>query len=114
MSGTTMSFSLPESMREYIDERVRTGHYGNTSEYLRDLVRRDQDERARQQAGSPRVGDLCGVPGLRAWAVRGYPVHWYYLVSDERLAAGVSDTASSAGAASPRRVSGRAARPSSR
>ena len=41
-----MSFALPESMREYIDARVRTGDYGNTSEYLRELIRRDQDERA--------------------------------------------------------------------
>lgn len=41
-----MSFSLPESLRDYIDERVRTGNYGNTSEYLRDLVRRDQQDQA--------------------------------------------------------------------
>ncbi len=41
-----MSFALPEAMRAYIDERVRDGGYGNTSEYLRELVRRDQDEQA--------------------------------------------------------------------
>lgn len=41
-----MSFAVPEAMREYIDERVRSGEYGNTSEYLRDLVRRDQAEQA--------------------------------------------------------------------
>jgi antitoxin ParD1/3/4 len=44
-----MSFSLPESLRAYIDERVQTGHYGNTSEYLRDLVRRDRDDQARKR-----------------------------------------------------------------
>lgn len=44
-----MSFSLPESLREYIDDRVRTGQYGNTSEYLRDLVRRDQEDQARKR-----------------------------------------------------------------
>jgi antitoxin ParD1/3/4 len=43
-----MSFALPESMRDYIDARVRDGHYGNTSEYLRDLIRRDQHEQAAQ------------------------------------------------------------------
>lgn len=41
-----MSFALPESMREYIDARVRSGEYGNTSEYLRDLIRRDQQDQA--------------------------------------------------------------------
>ena len=44
-----MSFALPESLRDYIDQRVRTGDYGNTSEYLRELIRRDQhDEAARR------------------------------------------------------------------
>ncbi len=46
MSRNTMSFALPESLREYIDARVRSGEYGNTSEYLRDLIRRDQQEQA--------------------------------------------------------------------
>ena len=49
MSRNTMSFALPESMREYIDERVRDGSYGNTSEYLRDLIRRDQQEQAAER-----------------------------------------------------------------
>ncbi len=46
MSRNTMSFALPESMRDYIDDRVRSGDYGNTSEYLRDLIRQDQQEQA--------------------------------------------------------------------
>jgi antitoxin ParD1/3/4 len=46
VSRNTMSFALPESMRDYVDARVRSGEYGNTSEYLRDLIRRDQHEQA--------------------------------------------------------------------
>ena len=49
MSRNTMSFALPESLREYIDARVCDGRYGNTSEYLRDLIRRDQNEQAAQR-----------------------------------------------------------------
>lgn len=49
MRRKTMSFALPESLREYIDERVRSGHYGNTSEYLRDLIRQDQQAQSRQR-----------------------------------------------------------------
>ena len=44
-----MSFALPEAMREYIDERVLSGNYGNTSEYIRDLVRKDQRDQAIQR-----------------------------------------------------------------
>lgn len=49
MSSLTMSFALPEAMRSYIDERVKSGSYGNTSEYLRDLIRRDQEAQAAQR-----------------------------------------------------------------
>lgn len=38
MSSNTMSFALPQTLREYVDQRVRSGQYGNTSEYLRELI----------------------------------------------------------------------------
>lgn len=43
-----MSFALPEVLRTYVDDRVRSGQYGNTSEYLRELIRRDQQDQAKQ------------------------------------------------------------------
>jgi antitoxin ParD1/3/4 len=49
MSSNTMSFALPEALRAYVDQRVRSGQYGNTSEYLRELIRRDQEEQARKR-----------------------------------------------------------------
>lgn len=49
MSRNTLNFALPESMRSYIDERVVSGHYGNTSEYIRDLIRKDQAEERRNR-----------------------------------------------------------------
>ncbi len=44
-----MSFALPEAMRSYINQRVASGQYGNTSEYLRELIRRDQEEQAKKR-----------------------------------------------------------------
>lgn len=64
MSRNTMSFALPESMREYIDARVNNGSYGNTSEYLRELIRRDQRDQAAQ-----RLRDLI-ADGLASGAGR--------------------------------------------
>jgi antitoxin ParD1/3/4 len=43
-----MSFALSEALRAYIDERVRSGQFGNTSEYLRELIRRDQESEAQK------------------------------------------------------------------
>ena len=40
---STMNVSLPESLREFIDEQVTERGYGTTSEYVRDLIRREQD-----------------------------------------------------------------------
>ena len=44
-----MSFALPENMRKYIDARVSDGSFGNTSEYLRELIRRDQEDQAKKR-----------------------------------------------------------------
>ena len=39
----TMNISLPDSMREFVDKQVSTRGYGTSSEYVRELIRRDQD-----------------------------------------------------------------------
>ena len=31
-------------------------------------------------AGSPRVGELCDIPGLRVRRIEGFPVGWFYFV----------------------------------
>ena len=49
MSSNTMSFALPEALRNYVNQRVASGQYGNTSEYLRELIRRDQEEQAKKR-----------------------------------------------------------------
>lgn len=43
----TMNVSLTEALRDVVDERLRSGLYGNASEYVRELIRRDE-EAARQ------------------------------------------------------------------
>jgi antitoxin ParD1/3/4 len=45
----TMNVALPNSMRSYVAERVASGQYGNTSEYVRDLIRKDQREQREQR-----------------------------------------------------------------
>ena len=45
----TMNVSLPDKMKQWVEEQVATGRYGNSSDYVRDLVRRDQ-ERAQARA----------------------------------------------------------------
>jgi antitoxin ParD1/3/4 len=42
-SVSTMNVSLPESMKAFVDEQVDERGYGSSSEYIRELIRRDQD-----------------------------------------------------------------------
>ncbi|MEY3403952.1 MAG: addiction module antitoxin [Anabaena sp. CRKS33] len=38
---TTVNISLPDSMRDFINEQVTKGGYSTTSEYIRHLIRQD-------------------------------------------------------------------------
>ena len=50
MSTTnTMNIALPDALRAYVAQRVESGEYGNTSEYVRDLIRKDQREQRIQR-----------------------------------------------------------------
>lgn len=40
---STMNVSLPEPLREFVESQVAARNYGTTSEYVRELIRRDQD-----------------------------------------------------------------------
>lgn len=39
----TMNVSLPAAMKEWVEEQTETGRYSNASDYVRDLIRRDQE-----------------------------------------------------------------------
>jgi antitoxin ParD1/3/4 len=39
----TMNISLPDPMKEWVEQRARLGQYSNSSDYLRDLIRKDQE-----------------------------------------------------------------------
>jgi antitoxin ParD1/3/4 len=45
----TMNVSLPSEMKDWVERQADDGRYSNSSDYVRDLIRRDQ-ERARKIA----------------------------------------------------------------
>jgi antitoxin ParD1/3/4 len=68
----TMNISLPDSLRAFVDEQVTERGYGTSSEYVRELIRQDQDRlRLRslllEGAESPlgRPADVSHFAGLR-------------------------------------------------
>ena len=63
---TTMNISLPESLKAFVDERVKARGYGSHSEYLRDLVRKDELEAAKDKLRGLILEGLSSPPG-RPW-----------------------------------------------
>ena len=39
----TMNVSLPDGMKVWVEAQSQTGRYSNASDYVRDLIRRDQE-----------------------------------------------------------------------
>ncbi|TDD67611.1 type II toxin-antitoxin system ParD family antitoxin [Jiangella aurantiaca] len=40
---STMNISLPEPLKAFVEQQVAERGYGTSSEYVRELIRRDQD-----------------------------------------------------------------------
>ena len=59
----TMNVSLPDKMKQWVEEQVASGRYGNSSDYVRDLVRRDQ-ERAEARERLQQMVDEALASGI--------------------------------------------------
>lgn len=67
----TLTISLPDSLRDFVDSQVRTRGYGNVSEYFRGLVRD-----AREQESQKRLERLL-LEGLDSGEdIALVPKHW--------------------------------------
>ncbi len=42
----TMNISLPDQMKQWVEEQVATGRYANASDVMRDVIRERQDREA--------------------------------------------------------------------
>ena len=70
---STMNISLPNTLKSFVDEQVSQGSYGTSSEYLRELIRKDKDRlhlRSLLVAGAASapsaVADKAYFDGMRA------------------------------------------------
>ncbi len=44
----TMNIALPENLKTFVQHQVETGGYSSVSEYVRELIRKDQKAKARE------------------------------------------------------------------
>ena len=45
----TMNISLPEQLKEFVDDQVGSGRFSSVSEYVRDLIRDDEKRKAQEK-----------------------------------------------------------------
>jgi len=48
----TMNISLPDQLKDFVDEQVGSGRYSSVSEYVRDLIRDDERRKAQEKLES--------------------------------------------------------------
>jgi antitoxin ParD1/3/4 len=60
-----MNISLPDSLKSFVDEQVSERGFGTSSEYVRELIRKDQD---RQRLRSLLLAGAASAPGSPAEA----------------------------------------------
>ncbi len=41
----TMNISVPDPMKDWVQAQIDEGKYASTSDYVRDLIRKDQEEK---------------------------------------------------------------------
>jgi antitoxin ParD1/3/4 len=64
-----MNITLPEIMKKWIDGQTHTGRYSDASDYIRDLIRQDQ-EQSDKIAGMQRLVDEGLASGVSEETMR--------------------------------------------
>jgi len=60
----TMNVSLPEPMKRWVEAQAEDGRYANSSDYVRDLIRRDQVRREKIAAMQKLVDEALAEPAV--------------------------------------------------
>jgi len=45
MAMTSLNISLPDPLKAYVEDRVSSGDFGTPSEFIRNLIRQDKEQR---------------------------------------------------------------------
>jgi len=59
---STMNVSLPDTLKAFVDDQVDKRGYGTSSEYVRELIRRDQDRQLLRGLLLEGASSAPGVP----------------------------------------------------
>jgi antitoxin ParD1/3/4 len=75
----TMNISLPANLKEFVDSQVESGNYSSVSEFMRELVRREQKDRRKEELERQLLAGLKSGKGIEST-----PEMWRELRQDVR------------------------------
>ena len=67
MTTATMNISLPAPIKEFIEVHLKAGGYSATSEYVREIIRRDQVTKAEVRLKEMLLSTRADDPGRAGW-----------------------------------------------
>ena len=56
----SMNISLPDTLKQFVDDQIASGRYSSVSEYIRELIRDDEKRRAEERLESLLLEGLNG------------------------------------------------------
>lgn len=60
----SMNISLPEPLKQFVDDQIATGRYSSVSEYVRELIRADEKRKAEEHLETLLLEGLRGEEAL--------------------------------------------------
>lgn len=80
----TMNVSLPGPMKDWVEAQAQSGRYSNASDYVRDLIRRDQERREKISAMQSLVDDgLASGAGTKSMEALSQETRQTFLASSD-------------------------------
>lgn len=64
---STMNISLPDTLKSFVDEQVGQRGYGTSSEYVRELIRKDHDRQHLRNLLLEGAGSRAAAPADKAY-----------------------------------------------
>ena len=64
---STMNISLPDTLKSFVDEQVSQRGYGTSSEYVRELIRKDHDRLHLRKLLLKGAGSKAAAPADKAY-----------------------------------------------
>ena len=72
----SINISLPKSLKEFVDAQIAAGHYGNASEYVRELIRADEKRKAEERL------ETLLLEGLQSAETELTPADWSAILQE--------------------------------